>query len=661
MKTFSIPLRPRSGKSDYTCADGEVAMTENLQVANFSSDSNFDSVSGSGSQDDPLENNGSFAGTSVKPFKLSLPPAPEVEFALKRRVLDGWNIHPDTFPSLVMEKGEATEAGWGRKAMQLLSRFEKDVKRRNLFFEPFFVMSALRLKDGSRVVPSPPVLMIPNSGAPIVAGTDNFAVETMKMDIVAAVCGLQWRIRVPEELKCNEDVAFMDILVSEPVPMYSRKGEPTGCHREECLNFTHSIGSDGCSAERRVATERIVQGWLPESSSAADIMKAMLESVDFYAVSRVALAELTSSEEFGDVDFNCGGLAMISAHRPYRPDFMHLSDVSAAGSGMISGRMTVWDMTVVAPLPLPLCRSAAYVSDERYNPRWVFHPDPAATAFRYTAGDEVREVPLTHHPGLYGSYYWGGLEGEVSAETVVPETQPVDSRTVRIPGGVWRSVKENTLLFHDSLLMRLDVRRVISMCRAFRASGLVATTSPTVYAFTTDGVFLLKEMDDGTFRDAGLICSYVLRDAGSYVVKGRSVEFVTTEGDVMTIDGTTVKNKSASGSGDTVSCLSSGIAFGPIDATGICRLTTRPLKLGDAESWKRVWSVRLRGDLDPGRCRMALYGSADLRNWKKIAEKTGSAIAGMWAPCCRFYKIEAEFYLSGSETIQGFVFSFSLT
>lgn len=641
MKTFSIPFRLRSGKSDYACPDGEVAMTENLHVEEYSQ---------------TASDTGSFGSVVPEPVSFSLPPAPEVEFSLKREVLDGWNIHPEMFPSQIVEKDEATESGWGKNAMQLLSRFEKDVKNRNLFFEPFFVMSALRLKDGSRVMPSPPVLMIPNSGAPVVSGTDNFDVETMKMDILAAVCRLQWRVRIPEELKRSADVSVVDILVSEAIPMYSRKCVAAGFHRGECLNFTHCSDADGSSAEKRVATGGIVQGWQPESSSEAEILKTMLATVEFHLVSELALAGLTSTEEFVDVDFNCGGLDMMSAYEPYRPDFMHLSDVTAAGGGMISGRMTVWGMTVVSPLPLPLSRSAAHTSDDGYNPRWVFHPDPYAESYRYTVGNEVREVPLRRHPVFYGSYYWGGMNADVTAVTIVPETPSLEARTVRLPDAVWRSAKGSRMLFPDNLLMRLDVGNVIAVCRAFRSSGLVATTSPTVYAFTTDGVFLLKEMDDGTLRDAGLICSYVLRDAGAYVVKGRSVEFLTADGEVMTIDGSTVKSKS-NASGVAPSISKTDVAFSAVDVNKMCRLTTRPVKLGDAEGWKRVMSVRLRGDFDPGRCRMAIYGSGDLRIWKKIAGKTGSAIAGMWTPFYRFYKIEAEFYLSESETVQGFAVS----
>lgn len=644
MKTISIPFRASSFRSDYACLDGEVATTENLQMINPLEGSSV--IHPGDSSIIPPD------GSSTQPFKLKLPPAPEVEFALKRSVLQGWHIHPATFPSQIVEKGEASESGWGKKAMQLLSRFEKDMEKQNLFFEPFLVLSALRMKDGSRVMPSPPVLMIPNSGAPIVSGTDNFAVETMKMDIVAAVCDLQWRVRVTEELKNREDVSGIDILVSETVPLYSGKGDALGQHREECGNFTHSIGSDGVSEERRVSSERIVQSWQPEVSSEAEIMKSILDTVDFYLISEISLDRLKSMEEFEDVDYNCGGLSMMTAYDPYRPDFMHLSQVTAAGSSMISGRMTLWNLTMVSPLPFSLCQTAPYSSVENYNPRWVFHPDPGAKTYRYAVDGEVRELPLRRHPRFYGSYYWSGMDGDVSAATVDAETPSAKSRTVNIPGGVWRSIKENESLFPDSLIMKLDVGRVIAICRAFRASGLVATTSPTVYAFTTEGVFLLKEMDDGTFRDAGLICRHVLRDAGSYIVKGRSVVFATVDGEVMEIDGTTVR--SVTGSGATGNSVDKeGIALYPVDTDKRCHMITRPLKLGDAEKLKRVEAVRIRGDFDPGKCKVSLHGSFDLRNWTMIASKRGGGISGLLAPLCRFYRVEVDADLSQGESIQG--------
>lgn len=637
MKRISIPLRAASLLSDYACPDGEVAASDNLLTAGQADGS-------SGTDSD---------GSAPSPFRLETPPAPDVEFALKRSVLQGWHIHPETFPSQIIGRGEASESGWGKMAVQLLARFEKDVRNGNLFFEPFFVLAALRLKDGSRVMPSSPVLMIPNSGAPIVSGTDNFEVETMKMDVVAAVCGLQWRVRVTEELKKQEDVCALEIFVSEGIAMYSRKGDALGLHREECLNFTHSVGTDGTSEEHRVATERIVQGWRPEAYSGAEIMRAILDTVDFYPVSEIPLDRLESKEEFEDVVFNCGGVSVMTAYTPYRPDFMHLSKVDAAGGAMISGRMTIWDLTIVSPLPRPLGLTAPYSTAVDYVPRWVFHPDPEAKSYRYAVGGEARELPLRRHPRFYGSYYWGGMDGDIDAGSISPETPSIESRTVVLPGAVWRSVKDNGLLFPDSLLMKPDVGRMIAVCRAFRASGLVATTSPTVYAFTSEGVYLLKEMDDGTFRDAGLICRYVLRDSGSYVMKGRSVVFTTEDGDVMEIDGTVVKRQIGGDTAGSATSGRTGISLCPVDENRKCSLATRPLKLGDAESWKRVLSVSLRGDFDPDKSMVSLYGSADLRRWRKIAERRGSEICGIWASPCRYFRLEAEVEMKAGESVQG--------
>ena len=85
----------------------------------------------------------------------------------------------------------------------------------------------------------------------------------------------------------------------------------------------------------------------------------------------------------------------------------------------------------------------------------------------------------------------------------------------------------------------------------------------TAYAFTSEGIFLLKESDDGTFKDAGLISTHRLRDAGSVIVGGRSIEFVTDSGEVMHIEGTVVKSGGAesgigvsgTGSGSGAVCL----------------------------------------------------------------------------------------------------------
>lgn len=640
MTRHSIPFRLPSLKSDYASPDGEIAVAGNLVPC-------LDP--GAGEDPDDSGNDSGAVSSGSAPFTLTLPPPPEAEFSLRKTILPGWHSHPDILPSVVMDAGERTETGWGVRAIDVLEKFEAGLSGCNLFFEPFFVICALRMNDGTRILPSPPVLMIPNSAAPPVEGSLDFSSDTMEMRVVAAVCSLQWRVRIPENLKTFPGISHLDIFVSDAIPLYDRKSSPLADHRFSCSNFTHSSGS-----EQPVYESSIVQGWIPEGINAASFHKALCDATSFRLVSEISFDTLNSMEDFADVVFNCGGLEMKESYDPYIPDYIHRSEVTAAGSSRVSMRTTVWNLTLVPPLPLPMSQSAPYVvPDSVATPRWVFHPDPVATSYVYESGGKVLSVPLRRHPMLHGSFWWRGMEADapegVETEAVMPDA---GSRAVNFPAAVWRSSKGSIIHFPDSLFMQLDVEKVMAVCRAFRASGLVATTAPTAYLFTTEGVFLLREMDDGTFRDAGLICTHVLKDASSYSLKGRSVVFLTENGDVVEIQGTTVKvNSGTSGSSEDTG-LSAGIAYGALTPGEESRLVTRPLKLGDAERWKRIIEVRLRGNYDFSSCRMSLYGSPDLRVWRRIATRQGGIISGLWSPLCRYFRVEATLRLQSGDTLE---------
>lgn len=660
-----LPFRLPSMRSDYACPDGEVASTSNLRVKHPDllccvirpEDEFFRHTPSTLS---PLS---STLDTSLHP---SLP-SPQVEFALRRTILPGWHIHPDQFPSEIIPQGEPTEKGWGVRAMQTLARFENRMLKENLFFEPFFAIAALRLKDGSRIHPSPPMLMIPDSTPPALEGSTDFTSETMKISVVAAVCSLQMRVRIPEEIAACAEITHLDILISPSIPLYDRKGDATAFHRFSHNAFTHSIASDGTAGERLVCEETIVQGWMPECRSEAEIFNSMINAVEFRLVSELPLSGLPSTTEFEDILFNCGGLTLLSASEPYHPDFRHLSTLSANGSTTISGRKTMWDLTLISPLPEAIDFTAPFSTDPDLTPRWIFHPDPDLMLFPFESSGEMVALPLRRHPNLYGSFYWRGLGDEEPVVVKGYEPPSLGSRTKEFPAAIWRSSKGSGLHLPDSLFMNLDVERVIALCRAFRSSGLVATTSPTVYAFTSEGVFLLKEMDDGTFRDAGLICSYVLRDSGSFFISGRSVEFITVDGETIVIEGTSVKVKGVGGTASASSASSSipaGIAFESIDPEMEYSLLTRPLKLDNPEGWKRVSAVTVRGNFNSTRMRLTLHGSPDLTRWYRIAGRNGATgtgrngavIAGFLSPPFRFFRVELSGTLLPGESLEAIVF-----
>ncbi|MBD5358103.1 MAG: hypothetical protein HDR88_14055 [Bacteroides sp.] len=662
-KTYFIPFKARSGKSDYACSDGEIAGAINLYFQNGSLKTGNNN------------NTHRLPPSSDMPFingVLQKPPLQEVEFTLVKGVVDGWHIHSDMLPSKIMAvpsvgKNETPdEHDWDIRAMEALADFELAAKRQNLFTQPFFVMTAWRLADGSHLCPSPPMLMIPNSGAPMVEGSTDFSVDTMKMSLVASACRLQWRVKIPDMPEnWNSIVTHLDIFVSSPIALYDPKGTAKGYHRVECKNFTHCVDSDGNAGEHRIHSSVIVQGWQIPAIDDAIVTQNILSIDSFFLISRIPTSQLSATIDFENVKFNCGGLPILSSMESYVPDFAHLSDVMAEGQTLFSGIITAWNLHITPPLPLPLSLSTPYTNTSTHMPRWVFHPDPEAYSYPYIWGSFTHSLPLCQHPKMRGSFYWRGFDPSATIESDTADIQNnlSESRPLDLPGGVWRSVKGSCLLFPDNRLMRLDVRQVIAVCRAFRASGLVATTSPTAYAFTSEGVFLLKEMDDGTFRDAGLICGYRLRDASSLELLPTGVRFVTDNGEIVVIEGTKVSLcsdvEAVSDEDDSwKKFIPEEWNFNDANSPtiGNCGIVvTRPLKLTTTEDRKHLRSISIIGTGMSESVSMAIYGSLDLTRWQRIALADRSTVTGIWGAAYRFFRVAIKIFFQDDISVEGIV------
>lgn len=667
MKTYSVILKSRSGKGDYACGDGEIAGAVNLRFVNGSLVPAFG-----------VDIAARLPGLDNSPFAdgvMLRPPLPEVAFSLLKSVVEGWHIHSDMLPSKIVDApamgkdSTPGESDWGGKAVATLAEFDDDCRRGNLFIQPFFALTAYRLADGSHFCPSPPILMIPNSGPFMVEGSSDFSLPTMKMNVVAAACRLQWRVKMPELTEhWREKITHLDVFVSEPIALYNPKGKGKGYHRVECDNFTHCLDASGVAGEHTVHDGVIVQGWKAEEIDEALVAQAIMQTDSFHLVSEVPVKDLSSFSEFKDVKFNRGRLPILSSLETYTPDFAHLSEVAAEGCAFFSGRLTAWNLTLTPPFPLPLELTAPYCSNVTV-PRWVFVPNPNAKGYAFSMEGERYVIPLRRHPNMRGSFYWGGFgkSASVDLETDDIQDNSSSSKCLNLPGGVWRSEKGNQWLFPDKLLQEMHVGEVIAVCRAFRASGLVATTSPTAYAFTTEGVFLLKEMDDGTFRDAGLICGYVLRDAGSLELLPKGVRFVTVDGEIIVIEGTKVTLS------EDVEAVSEeddswkdfipkewdmeGEDFSPNGGDGFpngrwSAFVTRPIKLSGAEDWKQLRRVALRGVFDKDKVSMAVYCSADMCCWHRIALAYRSRIDGLWSPRSRYFRIAVKAALSEGHSLQ---------
>lgn len=639
---LTIPFRLQGKLNDYFSTDGEISTAEGciLQSNAEGADCNGDDA---GDED---EKTNETASGLIRSYSSHFPPSlvPAVDFRLKRSVLPGWHIHPDILPGREKEVTDTTPSEWGKRALETLIEFKSESARQNLFFASFLAISAWRLKSGRIILPSPPVLLIPNSETPLITATQPLTANTMEMKAAAAVCRLQYRVRIPEELRdFTSEIEGLELMVSRELTLFDRNGKPVNRRRCTSFNFSGSYDSEsGEMKEKRVSADTFENAWHipePENYSA---LRELIDIQEFHSISHIPIEKLRSLSDFTDVEFNLGRLSDLRNMTGEVPQYSQLSLTEAEGSLIFSGRNNIWNIRLTPP-------PFKDISGEELPARWVFHPDPEAREFRYKdkEGSEL-SLKLRPHPRLYGSIYFGGLEVETDGGKAVTDgslyPKPRDK-----PSAIMRSEKDDPNVFTDRLLLNPDVNRVIALCRAYRASGLVATTSPTAYAFTDAGVFLFRESEDGVFKDAGLICGYVLKDAESLKILPTGIEFITTENEKVTVSGTSVKTDGTSSAGATkdegcVTVSGTGKEF---------RIITRPMKLNDTEDLKSVAEVAARGKFNPERIGVRIYGSLDLNDWELMAERKSGGSAGAGGMFARFFRIEIEGFLKENEEIYG--------
>lgn len=696
-----IFFKQRSNKGLFSCANGEIESVVNARLIPVTTTANddladFDSCVTPPDLINPEEELEQLNHLSSKLL-------PIVEFSLKPDTVAGWHNHPDNYPSMEVDAPKNKDAeGWVARAAYALDKLLTDATREHLFIEPFFALFALRLTDSSHILPSSPVLLIPNATAPTVEGSDNFDVDSMTMTIPIKACRLRSRLTIPkgltewsnhspasnespkvlvdastsdqsldlsEQMATSEKymqqirVAAIDIFISFPIPLYHHNEPLLPVHRALGNTLPQSwlptvlTDDEFTSHLLSVSTFRLISTIPLESlnpispasqseSSSTSYSTLQTESSSTTSTASQSISdEATVSLGFFDIDFNVPNLPELKTLSAYTPDFLQHQGINAATGCRISDHTTLCDLTLTLPAVPPLaammecketpdssqstaiateiaaittvatemevittvatemevCKNGLILHSSCYNPtypkvilsefdfpKWLFLPDPDARQLTLVTSSATFVVPLRRHPLLNGSYYWSGTLGYIDLSstgvkifaatlpTQLYNTSNSDTSirdSYRLPNAVWRSEKGCGVYFPDRLLMHLDVGRVIAICRAFRASGLVATTAPTAYLFTTSGIYLLKEMDNGELRDAGLIANYVLDAPNSITISGRTLYFNTVSGNRMAISGTTIKPIS------TVSDTPSNVIITPINPDLPIEVVTRPLKL----------------------------------------------------------------------------------
>ena len=641
-KTAIIPFRSKSCSGPYLCRDGELEICEGFHTVSSSENPLAQSEDGE-------------EGTVLieKDYTIPAPPLPDVSFRLRGATLSGWHIHPDMTPSRTVRAGKKTD-DWSNEAKEILTSFLEEASGNNLFLRPFFVIAAWKLTDGNYLTPTPPLLMLPNSEAPLISAGASDDIEELEFSVHWMVCRLQYSFRlhpIPEYFRGK--IEGLSIMASDPLQLFDLSQGLKDMRPASTANYSHYYDeSTGLCQEKRLTSATFPRGWKPRPTSGWSQREGLLSLTEFREISLIDMESLDDTNGFVDISFNRGSLTDCRAKTGYIPQYLHLSEIRGAGKTIIAGRLNLWDLTVTSPEYLPLNRLIPFSTESYPAIRWVFHPDAMASEYQYEdSSGKAYSLKLTRHPVLHGSFYLKNLEEKADEGKVILKKE--NGRIERyFPDNILRSEKNCHDLFPDNLMSNTSAGHVLAMCRAFRASGLVATTVPTLYLFTSQGIYLLKETTTGILQDAGLIACCRLDDMESLRMYRKGVAFTADNGEELVIEGTSVKQRFS----DASSSSGNVIIVGSDGETGI--LQTRPIKLDNPEAFKALHKVELRGVFSPANMRLEIEGSRDMHTWMKLASVDGHRGSVLLDNKVRYIRVKVAGILGNGEELEAIMVNY---
>ncbi|MDE6421988.1 MAG: hypothetical protein K2K95_01060 [Muribaculaceae bacterium] len=565
MNTKTILFRYKSAAGPFACTDGEIESSVNARLiptsASYVADDDYPYVSADGSS---LSSDSSLSsGTSLSSGSVTISDSlkrlnrlstllPLVEFSLSPMALAGWQNHPANPPSISVEAPKSKDLEeWTAKASETLDKFHSAAERQHLFTQPIFALSALRLKSGRHILPSSPVLLIPNTTPPIVEGSDNFSLDSMTMTIRNAVCHrLRLCVSLPSADKSESNPAnsaasaslsnattdslsdysdiieAIDIFLSSPLPLYNHNEPLSAIHR-----------ASGSSSP---------MSWQPQAFTDNEFSARLLSAVKFRAVSSIPLSSIPDGVI--DVDFNIPDFSAIPALAKeerleefisYTPDYLAHHGIEASTVCTFSGLTTLTDLSLTLPAPpalsalIPGCDSSisdtqptsktalelesikngevihSYAFDpawpeiqinESNFPAWLFIPDADARQLSLISPEGIYIVPLRRHPLLNGAFYWCGsaagrdisLTGvrKVAASISLPSEKTVRRDSWCQPGTI--RISDFSLSYSNTELSRLS-RAPVMIVPADTSFPLEIVTRPIKLA----SLLRFQESSDG--------------------------------------------------------------------------------------------------------------------------------------------------------------------
>ena len=479
----------------------------------------------------------------------------------------------------------------------LVNKLVADAIEQNKIVYPCFVRYAYRLYDGSLMMHSSPVLLVPNTGvAPVVTypykeGTNgqlqatSFASDII-FDIKEDVLG-DWK----------DVVSSIDIYMSEPISTRNHDVKITfseqlsGSDAAKSLNYGYGVAEFGKygpvtfldafnSKYASTVEEYTTFSLYGEGMKRTDLNDVVKRTGNFYKVRSIDVNEIPSNEEllFGDPEtsqYSLGSLVtgerMVDDYRTHDniiPDFVFPYNQRLNISGIKRVMFNGYDTTAMVADVLDENEDEVYYTifthikkDNReivvqntcsgldsFYPMYLYYPDPDAYKMTIVQGlppfdssglYEGYVVNLEEHPSLNGSVFFNGFklpEETVNRRFSLPE---VTSSDVLERNKIYTSEVNNPFHFPLAGINTIGTGDVIGISSVTKALSQGQFGQFPLYVFSTDGIWAMEVGNDGLYSSVKPVSRDVCVNGKSITQTDNAVMFVTEKG-VMMLDGSNV-------------------------------------------------------------------------------------------------------------------------
>ncbi|MCC8115005.1 MAG: hypothetical protein LIP03_13650 [Bacteroidales bacterium] len=487
----------------------------------------------------------------------------------------------------------ASTADTSAAATAIFSAFAEAARQqteaKGYFHQPFFVRYALRLTDGSLILPSSPILMLPTILPPCLA-IDSVTTDADDADCNILTlsssshpyCALRYRILSLPDPKWASRIAAIDIFATVPIPTY----DADSIAQTGVVNYSEiAAAQSGALRGRAEADDPLAGVWADANDAYAihtvgslgwaqlrawavtpnsALAQQLASASEFHRIASIPYPFASVMSDFANVDVTCATSAAIAA-MPVMEEY-NLSHFTLAPTfaTQIGTRWHIGAGAMTFPTPLPLLASSArcvsastaasytvtarvwilhkeaiYQAVDQWQspqdlaeafPPCLFYPHPGAFLMELECEGASYLVPLLPHSGLDGAYWMGSLDSLAAPGYDCQAPDGEYSAVYPTPNILRTSLPDNPLCF--PITNTIGTGALMGVASAMRAVSSGQWGEYPLYAFSTDGVWALQATSSG-FAVKQQVTSVPCSSATSICQLDDSVAFASLRGAMM--------------------------------------------------------------------------------------------------------------------------------